>query len=191
MSLVDSIKERVELTDALHLFNIDPPNGKKLIRCPFHDEKTASFQVKGERWRCYGCGLHGDLIDLAAHALGIDNKAAIHFWAERLHLVDERPTPEREKELEDRRRLRGLKDTAHRLSLELEQDLPRPTGDLSMHDYIFTAKDEIDARHKQDDNISTTSDYIYELWTWHGFASRVLARPTSSEDPKEAFPHES
>lgn len=31
--------------------------------CPFHQEKTPSFQVKKNKFNCYGCGEHGDAID--------------------------------------------------------------------------------------------------------------------------------
>lgn len=31
--------------------------------CPFHDEKTPSFSVKGEKFKCFGCGESGDVID--------------------------------------------------------------------------------------------------------------------------------
>ena len=32
--------------------------------CPLHNEKTPSFQVKNNKFTCYGCGEHGDSIDL-------------------------------------------------------------------------------------------------------------------------------
>ena len=31
--------------------------------CPFHDEKTPSFHVKNNRFRCYGCDAWGSSID--------------------------------------------------------------------------------------------------------------------------------
>jgi len=37
-------------------------------KCPLHEDKTASLFIlngdKGWRWRCFGCGEHGDAIDL-------------------------------------------------------------------------------------------------------------------------------
>ena len=53
MSIVDTIGKHVALTPAGHNF-------KGL--CPFHDEKTASFNVSPERnaFKCFGCGAQGD-----------------------------------------------------------------------------------------------------------------------------------
>lgn len=31
--------------------------------CPFHTEKTPSFTVSKERYKCFGCGKSGDVID--------------------------------------------------------------------------------------------------------------------------------
>ena len=35
------------------------------ISCPFHKDKTPSFQIKRDnKWCCYSCGQYGDVIDL-------------------------------------------------------------------------------------------------------------------------------
>lgn len=39
--------------------------------CPFHNERTASFTVWADHGHCYGCGWHGDVIDLAAALDGL------------------------------------------------------------------------------------------------------------------------
>ncbi len=31
--------------------------------CPFHQEKTPSFNIKNNKFNCFGCGEHGDAID--------------------------------------------------------------------------------------------------------------------------------
>ena len=31
--------------------------------CPFHEEKTPSFSIKNNKFKCFGCGEHGDVID--------------------------------------------------------------------------------------------------------------------------------
>lgn len=37
-----------------------------MARCPFHTEDTASFVVYSDRFKCYGCGVHGDVFDFVA-----------------------------------------------------------------------------------------------------------------------------
>ena len=43
--------------------------------CPFHQEKTPSFQVKNNKFNCYGCSEHGDAIDFH---MKINNVGFIH-----------------------------------------------------------------------------------------------------------------
>jgi DNA primase len=53
-----------------------PRNGKWL--CPFHREKTPSFTVKGDRFKCFGCGVAGDVTDFIALMEKISVKEAAH-----------------------------------------------------------------------------------------------------------------
>src|SRR5690242_448727 len=53
VSLAAVISETVELKR----------NGRWLVGlCPFHAEKTGSFTVREDHYRCFGCGAHGDVI---------------------------------------------------------------------------------------------------------------------------------
>jgi len=68
-SLVDVVGERVKLK----------ANGKEYRGlCPFHSEKTPSFDVVPENgfWHCKGCGQGGDIIDFVMLADGVDFKGA-------------------------------------------------------------------------------------------------------------------
>ena len=64
MDKITEIKNRVQMIDVLQ------EAGIKLIRnmacCPFHSEKTPSFSVKGNRFKCFSCGEGGDVIDFAS-----------------------------------------------------------------------------------------------------------------------------
>jgi hypothetical protein len=43
------------------------PNGVyDQAACPFHDDKSPSLAIYGSRWKCYGCGAEGDVLDLVA-----------------------------------------------------------------------------------------------------------------------------
>ena len=38
--------------------------------CPFHADKVPSLKLYGDHFHCFGCGAHGDVVDLAAGLLG-------------------------------------------------------------------------------------------------------------------------
>ena len=53
--------------------------------CPFHQEKTPSFNVSAERqtWKCFGCGKGGNAIDFLMEKEGVDFKTALRALADR------------------------------------------------------------------------------------------------------------
>jgi DNA primase len=54
-------------------------------RCPFHDERTASFHVRPDEkhYHCFGCGESGDAFDFVMQTEGLDFKAALESLADR------------------------------------------------------------------------------------------------------------
>lgn len=64
--------------------------------CPFHTEKTGSFNVNPERhkFHCFGCGAGGDVIDFLKEAKGLDWQTALKLAADRagIHIdLDAKP----------------------------------------------------------------------------------------------------
>jgi DNA primase len=57
--------------------------GLKLIRgrgpCPLcqTSDRSQAFSVRGEHWRCFACGAHGDVIDLTRAVRGCSAKEAL------------------------------------------------------------------------------------------------------------------
>lgn len=63
---VAEIKNSATLSDVIGKYiELKPKGPEHWGCCPFHGERTGSFQVQNERrsWHCYGCGEHGDVID--------------------------------------------------------------------------------------------------------------------------------
>ncbi len=58
--------------------------------CPFHDERTPSFTVKGNKFHCFGCGAHGDAADFIQKLKGLSFKEALIY----LGIETGRLTPE-------------------------------------------------------------------------------------------------
>lgn len=44
--------------------------------CPFHADRTPSLKLYGDHFHCFGCGAHGDVIDLTAGLLGCSKAEA-------------------------------------------------------------------------------------------------------------------
>ncbi|MBR3226185.1 MAG: DNA primase [Atopobiaceae bacterium] len=62
--------------------------------CPFHHEKTPSFHINPATglWKCFGCGLGGDVFDYVMKRENLEFPDAIRFLADRagIELVEER-----------------------------------------------------------------------------------------------------
>ena len=60
--LLQQIKEKIDLVEFISRYVQLNRNLKSV--CPFHPEKTPSFSIhpKKQIWRCFGCGLHGDIL---------------------------------------------------------------------------------------------------------------------------------
>lgn len=78
MPIADDIKARLTMADVFARYGFEP-NRNGFLRCPFHDEKTASLSIYGEgkRWRCFGCGRGGDVISFVMELYGIGFKQAV------------------------------------------------------------------------------------------------------------------
>jgi len=83
---VDSIKERLDIVDVVSNYLKLEKTGQNFKgRCPFHNEKTASFFVSHARqtYYCFGCGAKGDMFTLVQELEGIDFKGALNLLADR------------------------------------------------------------------------------------------------------------
>jgi len=56
--------------------------------CPFHDEKTGSFNVRPALgvWHCFGCGLGGDVFKFVEEQENIDFREAVELLADKYHI---------------------------------------------------------------------------------------------------------
>ena len=64
--------------------------------CPFHHEKSPSFHINPSTglWKCFGCGLGGDVFDYVMRRENLEFPDAIRYLADRsgIELVEERGT---------------------------------------------------------------------------------------------------
>ena len=57
------VKDAVDIIDVAEHYGISVNHSKK-AHCPWHDDKTPSLSFKNQRFKCFGCNVGGDVIDL-------------------------------------------------------------------------------------------------------------------------------
>lgn len=74
MDIFEEVKSRLDIADVAEHYGIELNKQNKCC-CPFHTEKTASFQVypKSQSFYCFGCGVGGDLVNLTQRLLGLQS----------------------------------------------------------------------------------------------------------------------
>ncbi len=85
-TIVEEIKARIPIEELISSYvKVDKSGRSYKARCPFHNEKTASFFISPERggYYCFGCGAKGDIFSFVEQFEGLDFKGALKVLAER------------------------------------------------------------------------------------------------------------
>ncbi|MEZ4104228.1 MAG: DNA primase [Candidatus Paceibacterota bacterium] len=101
---VQQIKDRLNIIDVISPYVELHKAGRHFkARCPFHNEKTPSFNVSPERgmYHCYGCQAGGDIFTFIQEIEKVDFKEALKILAEKAN-VELTPVSPEKKGLEDR-----------------------------------------------------------------------------------------
>jgi DNA primase len=130
MDFKDQLKSSVDIVSVVgeyvRLKKAGPQVHKGL--CPFHGEKTPSFNVHAARqfYKCFGCGEGGDVFSFVQKIEGISFYEALQLLAER-HGI---PMPKRSLVADDETKLRDAVFQMHELALEaFRANLRGPAGE--------------------------------------------------------------
>ncbi len=83
---VEEIKARIPIEDLIGQYvKLDKAGKSYKARCPFHNEKSASFFVSPDRggYYCFGCNAKGDIFTFVEQFEGLDFRGALKLLAER------------------------------------------------------------------------------------------------------------
>jgi DNA primase len=109
-SIFEKLREEVDLTQLAGCYTELRPSGRASVGCcphPNHGDQSPSFHVYADkRFYCFGCGWHGDVVDLWASIKGLEPglDAALGLSREHGVSVPEMGVEARE-EAENRRKL--------------------------------------------------------------------------------------
>lgn len=88
-SFLQELKSRSDITDIVSSYVNLKRRGKNMVGlCPFHNEKTGSFNLYPENgsFYCFGCGAGGDVITFIRRIENLDYIEAVKFLAQRAGL---------------------------------------------------------------------------------------------------------
>ncbi|MEX2474273.1 DNA primase [Marinobacter sp.] len=86
---VEDLLDRVDLAELIgSRITLKKAGANYKARCPFHDEKTPSFNVRPDKgfYHCFGCGAHGDAISFVREFEGLGFTDAVEELARRAGL---------------------------------------------------------------------------------------------------------
>ncbi|OGQ47928.1 MAG: DNA primase, partial [Deltaproteobacteria bacterium RIFCSPLOWO2_02_FULL_47_10] len=96
MDPIEQIKQRIDIAELVReFFPLQLAGSNYKARCPFHQEKSASFMVSVPKqiWHCFGCNDGGDIFTFIMKIEGLDFPEALRLLAERAGVKLERQDP--------------------------------------------------------------------------------------------------
>ncbi len=130
MDFVEQVKSAIDIVkvagDYVRLRRMGA-TGRYIGLCPFHQEKTPSFNVHQNRqfYKCFGCGAGGDALKFVMEIEGLTFPEALKMLAER-HGI---PIPKRNEYSDADSRLRGALIEMHEIAAQMyETALRGPEG---------------------------------------------------------------
>jgi DNA primase len=114
---VEAVRDAVDMVDLVGgSTQLRRSGGRFVGRCPFHEERTASFSVDPVKklYHCFGCQRGGDHVKFVQETQNLDFVGAVEWLADRygVNLEYEASSPGAERRRDERRRLLRLLDAA-------------------------------------------------------------------------------
>ena len=125
-AVVEELKARVDLADLIASYGVDvrTSGSSKKACCPFHHEKTPSFNINENKgfYHCFGCGESGDAIKFVMKMDGLTFVEAVKKLADQAGMrIEEEEDPEAAKRARLLALLAELAQFYHRCLLKAKE----------------------------------------------------------------------
>jgi DNA primase len=126
---VQEVRERAAIQEVVADYvSLKKSGANYLGLCPFHGEKTPSFNVNPARaiFHCFGCGVGGNVISFIMKMEGLTFPEAVKFLAKRVGVTIEEhpPTPQEKRRLDEREDLYRITELAVRFYRRILKEEP-------------------------------------------------------------------
>jgi len=82
-NVFEEIKKRINLLEYVSkVIHVKPHGNKHIALCPFHSEKTPSFQIEQDLFYCFGCHSGGDLFEFYEKFHKVSKREALENLAQ-------------------------------------------------------------------------------------------------------------
>ena len=115
--IINEVRDRAKIQEIVAEYvSLKRSGANSLGLCPFHGEKTPSFNVNPGRgiFHCFGCGVGGDVFAFVMKIEGLDFLEAVRFLAKRVGVVIEEraASPGEKRRSDERERLLQINELA-------------------------------------------------------------------------------
>jgi DNA primase len=182
-SVVDQVRQRTDLVELVGQYVPLRRAGMNWIaRCPFHEERTPSFNVNAERgfYFCFGCKASGDALRFYEQIEGVNFVEALRALAEKAG-VELPETRDPEKIAEDRRQ----RDVGERLAAACEAAAVYFEKCLAEAPYSELARDALSERGISEE-VTARFRLGYAPARWDGLAEYLKEQRVSPADAELA-----
>ena len=171
-SVIEEIKARVDLAELISSYGIQVKHAGSSMKacCPFHHEKTPSFNINQSRgfYHCFGCGESGDAIKFVQKMDGLTFPEAAKKLADQCGIkVEEKEDP-----------TAGKRKRLYALMLELAQFYNRCLGHASGKTAVeYLAKRNLGKEVQDDFLIGYAPEGVSPILKWaekHGYTEEDL-----------------
>ncbi len=90
MNLFENVKAVVTVRQAAEHYGLKVGRGN-MARCPFHNDHTPSMKLNEDYFYCFGCGVHGDVINFVARLFNLSNYEAAQKLAYDFEIDPDKP----------------------------------------------------------------------------------------------------
>ena len=91
MNLFENVKAAVTVRQAAEHYGLKIGRGN-MVCCPFHADRTPSMKLNEDYFYCFGCGDHGDVIDLTARLFQLPPAEAAKKLAADFGIAEQKPS---------------------------------------------------------------------------------------------------